>query len=66
MHKSAAEWQKVWPSFETQSIGNLERALTVLSGQLGIDTKVVDGETWFSQYVAQFLDKVLEEAKKND
>jgi len=100
MFKSAADWQKVWPSFEVHSLDHIERALAALSKQLGIETQYQekvspsyeaqetgngpdadekpvrtkvsnsDKETGeailYSQHVAQFLDRLLEEAKKND
>ncbi|RYZ59385.1 MAG: hypothetical protein EOP07_04195 [Proteobacteria bacterium] len=66
MYKSAAEWKEVWPSFESHSIEHIERALIALSAQLGIESLEEHGRTVFSQHVAQFLDRVLEEAKKND
>jgi hypothetical protein len=66
MYKTAADWKEVWPSFETHTFEHIERALVALSAQLGIESKEEDGRTVFSQHVAQFLDRILEEAKKND
>lgn len=66
MFKSASEWKDVWPSYEAHSLDKIEKALTALSQQLGIDPKEEAGKLLYSQHVAQFLDKVLEESKKND
>jgi len=66
MFRSAAAWQEVWESYEGHSLDKIEKALDALSEQLGIDPKEEDGKRVYSQHVAQFLDKVLEESKKND
>ncbi|MBC7533779.1 MAG: hypothetical protein H7318_19605 [Oligoflexus sp.] len=66
MFRSAADWQGVWASYEGHSLEKIEKALIALSEQLGIEPEVEDGKSVYSQHVAQFLDKVLEESKKND
>ncbi len=66
MFKTAVEWQKVWASYEGHSVEKIEKALAALSEQLGIDPKQEEGQVLYSQHVAQFLDKVLEDSKKND
>lgn len=66
MFRSAADWKNVWASYEGHSLDKIEKALTALSEQLGIEPKLEEGTFHYSQHVAQFLDKVLEESKKND